>query len=292
VTQMSEHISPRTELDASAKRLRHAVLLAAAVTPLRAGGAEVDDAAIGPLTEYLRARGVDGIFCCGTTGEGLLLSAEERRRVVERFREACDGALIVNVGSQTTAATRALAAHAADVGVDGVAVVPPPFYPLDADALVEHLAAAADACAPTPFYAYVFTSRSGYPFPTTAIERLRERVDNLYGFKVSEPSLEGLRPFLATRLDVLVGQEMLIPQAMREGARGAASGLASAYPTEVASVVRGEVADGAGEMARLRSYVARHGGMIPGLKAELAKRGVPIRPDVRLPLQASTPQLV
>jgi dihydrodipicolinate synthase/N-acetylneuraminate lyase len=134
---------------------------------------------------------------------------------------------------------------------------------------------------------YVFTVRSGYPFPTTVVERVVERADNVYGLKVSEASLEAVRPFLATGLDVLVGQETLIPRAMREGARGAASGLASAFPAEVAHVVKGETADGEAELIALRNYVSQNGGMIPCLKAELARRGLPIKPDVRLPLRAS-----
>jgi 4-hydroxy-tetrahydrodipicolinate synthase len=169
-----------------------------------------------------------------------------------------------------------------------VAVVPPPYYPLDDDALTEHLVAAAQACAPLPFYGYVFTARSGYPFPMTVVHRLQERVDNLVGFKVSEASLDEVRPFLATDLDVLVGREMLIRPAMREGARGAASGLASAFPEEVAGLMRDSGPDGRDKMSALRSYVTRNGGMIPCLKAELSRLGLPVKPDVRRPLRPLT----
>ena len=57
------------------------LLLAASVTPLRDGGAAVDLDAVAPLWSYLRAGGVDGVFCCGTTGEGVLLTMDERRAV-------------------------------------------------------------------------------------------------------------------------------------------------------------------------------------------------------------------
>ena len=60
------------------------LLLAASVTPLRDGGARVDEAAIEPLARFLVDHGVDGIFALGTTGEGVLLGMEECRTVAER----------------------------------------------------------------------------------------------------------------------------------------------------------------------------------------------------------------
>jgi len=62
--------------------------IAAAVTPLADGGGDLDEDAIGPLTRFLAERAIDGVLACGTTGEGILLSVPERRRVAERFVEA------------------------------------------------------------------------------------------------------------------------------------------------------------------------------------------------------------
>jgi len=58
-------------------------VLAAALTPLRDGGSALDADAIPPYVDYLAAGGVDGVLVVGTTGEGLLLSVDERRRVTE-----------------------------------------------------------------------------------------------------------------------------------------------------------------------------------------------------------------
>ena len=46
-----------------------------------------------------------------------------------------------------------------------MAVIAPPYFPFTADALLEHFASAAAACAPLPFYAYEFEARSGYTIP-------------------------------------------------------------------------------------------------------------------------------
>ena len=47
---------------------------AAALTPLRDGGTELDEAAVEPYVAFLADGGVDGILALGTTGEGILLS--------------------------------------------------------------------------------------------------------------------------------------------------------------------------------------------------------------------------
>ncbi|HET9507580.1 MAG TPA: dihydrodipicolinate synthase family protein, partial [Gaiellaceae bacterium] len=153
--------------------------LAAAVTPLRDGG--LDEAAFAPYLGFLADGGLDGILALGTTGEGILFSADERRRALELFLRASSGRLQVAVhcGAQTTADTVALAAHAAESGAEAVAVIGPPYFQLDERALVEHFAAAAAACAPTPFYVYEFERASGYAVPLPVLHELRERASNL-----------------------------------------------------------------------------------------------------------------
>ena len=70
-------------MTADAARLHGAI--AATVTPLRDDGASLDADAIDGLCAFLVAGGVDGVLTCGTTGEGVLLSVDERRAVTERF---------------------------------------------------------------------------------------------------------------------------------------------------------------------------------------------------------------
>src|SRR5688572_4784849 len=98
--------------------LDHRALIVAAVTPLTEDGVALDAAAIAPYAAFLQSHGVDGVFACGTTGEGVLLTLDERRKVAEAFRTSVSGSLIVHAGAQTTADTRSLAAHAAEIGAD------------------------------------------------------------------------------------------------------------------------------------------------------------------------------
>ena len=263
-------------------------LIVAAATPLTEGAERPDLDAIGPMVAFLVRHGADGIFCCGTTGEGVLLSGDERRAVARGFREALSGRLIVDCGAQTTADTVALASHAADIGADGVAVIPPPYYPLDAAALEEHFIAAARACAPLPFFVYAFAARSGYPVPVEVVASLREHVGNLAGIKVSESPFARVERYFAVDLPLYVGNEPLIPAGLEHGAAGAVSGLAAALPDVVRSALGSS--DPAAAEARLRRLrdVMEEQPFIASVKHVLGRRGVPVNPAVRPPLRRLT----
>jgi dihydrodipicolinate synthase/N-acetylneuraminate lyase len=264
--------------------LPHRPLIAAAVTPLRDGGEALDESAFWPMTRFLTEHGADGVFACGTTGEGILLSLEERMRAAVVFRAALtDGLLVVHAGAQSTRDTCLLASHAAEIGADGVAVIPPPYFALDADALAAHLAAAAAACEPLPFFIYAFAARSGYPVPVEVVQRVRDAAPNLAGLKVSESPFERVEPYLELGLPVLIGSEPLIPAAMARGAAGAVSGMAAALPDVVRAAL--DAPDGAEtELRGLRLALESSGTFIASVKHVLGLRGVPVRPDMRAPL--------
>jgi dihydrodipicolinate synthase/N-acetylneuraminate lyase len=263
--------------------------IAAAVTPLRDGGRAIDGEAVDPFVRFLAGGGVDGLLALGTTGEGILLDVAERRWAAERFMEARPPGfqVAVHCGAQTTDETIALAAHAREIGADAVAVIAPPYYPLDADEMFEHLAGAATACAPVPFYAYEFVARSGYAIPIAVIERLRAAAPNLRGLKVSDTPFSAVRPYLLEGLDLFVGLEPLVLEGLAAGAAGAVSGLASAWPEVVARLVHDRDPAAHDRVMALRAGLAG----IPfhaALKAVIAGRGVPIREDVRAPMRGLT----
>jgi dihydrodipicolinate synthase/N-acetylneuraminate lyase len=262
--------------------------LAAALTPLTAAGEALDEVAVGPYVDFLAAGGVDGLLALGTTGEGFLLPLEQRRRAAQLFVEASAGRLQVAVhcGAQSTWDTVELAAHAADVGADAVAVMAPPYFPLDDAELLAHFSGAARACAPTPFYVYEFAARSGYPVPVPVLQRLLEEAPNFRGLKVSDTPWERFMPYLLEGLDVFVGPESLIPQGLAAGAVGAVSALASAFPELVAAAVRDP---GGADLGPVREALERFP-LQAAAKIVVARRGVPIGPDVRRPLRTLTDQ--
>ncbi len=264
--------------------------LAATVTPLREGGAALDDDAFGPLVDFLHLGGVDGLLAFGTNGEGILLSVAERQRGLRLFIDAAAGRMQVaaHCGAQTTADTVSLAADAAEAGADAVAVIAPPYFPLDEDAQYAHFSAAAGVCSPLPFYVYEFARTSGYSVGVDVLLRLQAEVANFVGLKVSDTPWEAFERYLLPGLDVFVGPESLIYPGLEAGAVGAVSALASAFPAEVAAVVRLATEDSGAELGELRAVVDTFP-RPAALKRIIAARGVPIAPAVRAPLRDLTP---
>lgn len=257
--------------------------IAAALTPFTDDARSLDEDAFAPYLAFLEDGGVDGVLALGTTGEGILLTLEERKRAFALFA-AGPLPVLAHCGAQSTADTCALAEHAAAAGVEAVAVIAPPYFQFDDDALLAHFAAAARACAPLPFYVYELEKASGYAIPVRVVERLRETVDNVVGMKVSDAPFDKVRPYLLDGLDVYIGAEALIGEGLAAGAAGAVSGLASAFPEVVADAVRSGDSAAAGELrARVEQY-PRHA----ALKAVVAARGVPIQEHVRGPLRGLT----
>jgi dihydrodipicolinate synthase/N-acetylneuraminate lyase len=263
--------------------------LAAAITPLRDGGNAVDADAFEPYVDFLAGGGLDGLLAMGTTGEGILLSIPERRRVAELYVAAARGrlAIAVHCGAQTTADTAVLAAHAAEAGASAVAVIGPPYYALDEPALLHHFLEAARACDPLPFYLYEFKARTGYSISQTVIASLREQASNLRGLKVSNRPFDAVEPYMLEGLDAFIGAEELAVRGLRRGAAGIVSGLAAAFPALMAELVRDPTDTRSDSAKRIRERLERYP-FQAALKTTLGYRGIPVRGDVRRPLRPLT----
>ncbi len=260
--------------------------LAAAVTPFRAGGSELDESAFERYAAFLRAGGVEGVLAGGTTGEGILQTPEERIRGITLFARA-GLTTIAHCGAQSTADTVTLAAAAGEAGAAAVAVIAPPYFRLDDRALLAHFEAAAAACAPLPFYVYEFEAASGYAASIEVVSRLRDRAPNYVGLKVSDAPWERFAPYLLEGLDVFVGPEALITQGMAAGAVGAVSGLAAAFPERVAAAVARPDGPDAAVLGELRAFVERFP-RHAALKRIVQRRGVDMTGEVRRPLRQLT----
>lgn len=115
----------------------------------------VDVARTENLVEFLLARGVDGLYLTGSTGEAFLLTHDERALIVKTVVDKVAGRVpvIVHVGDIGTKKSIMLATQAEQAGADAVSAVPPFYFPFDDEAIVRYyrdLAGATDL----PFFIY------------------------------------------------------------------------------------------------------------------------------------------
>ena len=104
-------------------------IYSALITPMHADES-VNYDMLAQLVQYELAQGVEGFYCCGSSGEALLLSLEERMRILDVVLRAVDGRVpvISHVGTIRTADVIQLAAHAAAAGASAVSMIPPYYY--------------------------------------------------------------------------------------------------------------------------------------------------------------------
>jgi N-acetylneuraminate lyase len=171
---------------------------------------------IGRLVEWQLAGGLKGFFVCGSTGEGLLLTLDERKQVLEAVLAANRGRgkVIAHVGAVRTEDSVALARHAADAGADWVSSVPPVYFAQTFEGTLYHYRQIAEAT-DLPFMVYAFQ---------TAVEPERDaqlfKIRNLKGMKYTNSDTYSIQQ-LQRRLDApalfLSGMDQLMVGSLAMG---------------------------------------------------------------------------
>ncbi|GIV20456.1 MAG: putative DapA-like lyase [Armatimonadota bacterium] len=203
----------------------------ALVTPLTKAG-EVDYPLFRTLVDWQREQGVVGMVVCGTTGEGTSLSVEERERAIATVREcATDLKVIAATGCANLPETIRLSRFAQQQGCDAILVIPPFYYKgVPEDGLVAYYMRLLDAV-DIPVLLYHYPDLAGVEITPAVVEGLLD-YPHLMGLKDSSGNWETLLSFLLRfpRLQIFVGTENLLADALASGAAGCISGLANALP--------------------------------------------------------------
>ncbi|MFO7547191.1 MAG: dihydrodipicolinate synthase family protein [Trueperaceae bacterium] len=262
-------------------------ILAATLTPFRTDGSLW----LERIPDYLRFlidRGVDGFLALGTNGEFASLSVEEREHVLEAHVAAARGRrVIVNVGTTVARDVVRLARHAADADADGIAVLPPYYFPLTERGFRDLVLSAADAFS-GPVFLYNIPRYTGFSIPVSLVAALA--VDGTcIGIKDSSQDLDYLRRVreAAPDIEFLMGSDTTLVGGLAAGATGVASGMANTFPDVVVGTTRAfeRGADlGAWEerIREIRTAFARFP-YLAATRYAVAARGMDVGP-VRAPL--------
>jgi len=206
---------------------KYAGLIAAVFTPMAADGTLNLDL-VPAIVEHLIGDGIRGIYVCGTTGEGPLLSGDERRAVARAYVDAAGGriSVIVQVGHNSLTEARGLALHAREIGADAISAVPPMYFkPESTEILIECLREITSAVPDLPFFYYHIPRFTGAQIDVLELLRRTERdLPSLIGIKYSATTVNEYQEcldFAEDRYAVLFGCDEMLLSALSAGAAGA-----------------------------------------------------------------------
>ncbi|MBS1862222.1 MAG: dihydrodipicolinate synthase family protein [Actinobacteria bacterium] len=216
-------------------------ILPALITPLTADASEVDHDALAAVVESLIAAGVHGLVPCGSTGEFVTLTGEERRAVVETVIAAAGGRVPVvpHTGALSTAETVALSVHAEAAGAAAVMIVPPFYEQLTEREMLAHYAAVSEAVA-VPLMYYNLPGATGVELTFEQFQELRRaaRVETLKDTSGDAVAAMELIQRDAEGPTLLNGMDSLTFSSLAAGARAAIWGAANFIPREAVELHR------------------------------------------------------
>lgn len=180
----------------------------------------VNVAVLSDLAEFFVEKRAGGLYLCGSTGQGIFMSVDERKLVVEAALDQVRGRIpvIVHVGSVALRDAVDLARHAHQAGADGISSIVPPLY-RDAQGLKAYFEALAASVPDLPFLPYLFGG------PSDAVQLMRElaQIPNLAGTKYTGPNMYELNRIVelgSNRWSVFSGMDEQCLFAAMSGAGG------------------------------------------------------------------------
>ena len=276
-------------------------LIDAPFTPFHENG----DLNLEPIEKYaamLQKNGLQGVFINGSSGEGYMLTTEERMQLAERWLKVApqDFKVIVHVGSCCLRESQKLAAHAQEIGAWGIGSMAPPFPKISRiEELVKYCEAIANSAPDLPFYYYHIPAFNGAFLPMLELLKAVDgRISNFAGIKYTFESLyeyNQCRLYKNGKYDMLHGQdETILPSLAQGGAQGGIGGTTNYNGRELVGIIEAWK-NGDIETAREKqnfsqeviNVICRYRGNIVGGKRIMKLLGFDLGPN-RVPFQNMT----
>lgn len=231
-------------------------LIDAPFTPFYENG-EVNYEPIPAYAALLARNGLKGVFINGSSGEGYMLTEEERMKLAEAWVKAvpAEFKVIVHVGSTCVKSSRRLAEHAQAIGAWGIGAMAPPFPKVGRiEELVKYCEEIACGAPKLPFYFYHIPAFNGaFLSMLDFLKAVDGRIPNFAGIKYTFESLyeyNRCRRYKDGKFDMLHGQdETILPCLAMGGAQGGIGGTTN-YNGRVLTGIQEAWANGDLEKAR------------------------------------------
>jgi 4-hydroxy-tetrahydrodipicolinate synthase len=231
-------------------------IVTAMITPFDNRG-EVDYREAGRLAKWLAERGNDGLVIAGSTGEGQMLTPDERVRMFAAVKEAVgdDVAMIANAGSNDTRDSVQSVKAAEKAGADAILAVVPYYNKPPQSGMIAHFGAIAEATH-LPIVIYNIPGQTAANMSPETLLEIAARHKNIAGVKESSGDLKQIGFILRDRqpgFTVWAGDDHLFLPCLAMGADGVvgvASHLCSREYVAMVKAYRGGDADEAARIHR------------------------------------------
>jgi dihydrodipicolinate synthase/N-acetylneuraminate lyase len=196
---------------------------------------EIDHDFMARHCQWLMENGCAGIVALGSLGEGATVSMEEKSQILRTCIGAAHGKPVVaSVSALTTSEAVLVAKTAAELGCNALMVLPPYVYQGDWREMKTHVAAVFEA---TPLSCMLYNNPVAYgtDFLPEQIRELAQEHANFEAVKESSMDVRrvsAIRALLDRRLEIFVGVDDAVLEAIGVGATGWIAGLANALPRE------------------------------------------------------------
>lgn len=263
------------------------------VTPFNENDGSIDFKSLENLISYQLEAGVDGIVACGSTAEAASLMDDEYLQVVKFCTEKTRGKVpcIAGIGLSNSKKACELAKALAEVRVDGLLLVSPPYVKPTQEGILQHFRSVKSACG-LPIVAYNIPGRTASMIaPETIAKLASEKI--ICAVKDSTGSLENvIKVYMLTegKINILSGEDLLVSAIMSSGGMGVISASANLLPREFLeitnSALNGNFKGALAAQTRIQKTIEAlfsETNPIP-LKYALKKKGIIKSDFVRIPL--------
>ncbi len=197
-------------------------IFSALLTPFKSNSS-LDKEGVKRLVEFNIKNGIDGFYVGGSTGEGFLLTNEERKELFRYAAEANAGrkTMIAHVGSISTGSAVDMAEMAEQLGYDAVSAVAPFYYKFPLEAILKYYRDIAVSTS-LPVIIFNFPASSGFTLTKEIANELFEN-NKFIGIKHTSSDLYELQQFKTIKRDILVynGFDEMLLAGLSMGADGA-----------------------------------------------------------------------
>lgn len=276
-------------------------LIDAPFTPMLANG-DINPSVIPAYAEMLAKNNLQGVFINGSSGEGYMLTTEERMEIARAWIKAAPKGfkVIVHVGSCCLRESVKLAEDAEEIGAWGIGAMAPPFPKIGrVEELVKYCETIAAAASSLPFYYYHIPAFNGAFLPMLDfLKAVDGRIPNFAGIKYTFESLyeyNQCRLYKDGKFDMLHGQdETILPSLAQGGAQGGIGGTTNYNGSELVGIINAWK-DGDLEIAREKqnfsqaviNVICNYRGNIVGGKRIMKLIGLDLGPN-RVPFRNMT----